>query len=125
MELLQELNPDVLGDYCDNNPETILKDHPNFFKLYDVVIATSLKEKTIIELSNKLWNLNIPFIYCRSIGFMGSVRIQIQEHYVIETHPDNKQNDIRLDNPFPALKTYLEVKEFKKTYKFYIFFFFL
>lgn len=35
-------------------------------------------------------------------------RLQIKEHTVIESHPDNQNADFRLLNPFPQLKNHLE-----------------
>lgn len=76
-----------------------------YFKLY------ILKEKifrSLILLSQRLWELNIPLIVCRSIGFIAYMRIQIKEHTVIETHPDNETPDLRLDKPFETLKKHLD-----------------
>lgn len=109
MQLLQEMNPDVNGDYIDESVETLLNNKPDFFETFDVVIASSLSEKTLLMLSKKLWDLNIPLFYCRSLGFLGSIRLQIKEHCIIESHPDNEQNDLRLENPFSNLKEHLEV----------------
>lgn len=109
MQLLQEMNPDVNSDYLDESVETILSNNPEFFYSFKVVIATSLKEKTLITLSRLLWSQNIPFVYCRSVGFIASARLQYKEHFVVETHPDNKQNDLRLEQPFDTLEKYLEV----------------
>lgn len=55
---------------------------------------------------------------CRSYGFIGYIRVQVTEHTVIETHPDNQIPDLRLDQPFPSLKKYvdsidLEAMEYK------------
>lgn len=36
------------------------------------------------------------------------MRIQIKEHTVIETHPDNEMPDLRLDRPFDSLKKHIE-----------------
>jgi len=74
--------------------------------------------RTLILLSKKLWDLEIPFIVCRSYGFIGYIRVQVTEHTVIETHPDNQIPDLRLDQPFPSLKKYvdsidLEAMEYK------------
>lgn len=113
MELLQELNSDVSSDYIDESVETVLQNNPEFFKSFNAVVASSLREKTIITLSNILWDLNIPFFLCRSVGFMAIARLQIKEHCVIETHPDNKQTDLRLTNPFPTLKTHFDVMTIK------------
>ncbi|XP_026478929.1 nedd8-activating enzyme E1 regulatory subunit-like [Ctenocephalides felis] len=108
---LLELNPDVRGDYVDESPEQLLEKNPDFFKNFKVVVATSLSEKTTIQLSNHLWELNVPLIVCRSIGFMGSLRIQIKELTVVESHPDNKSSDLRLVEPFPALEKHFQRTE--------------
>lgn len=109
MQLLQEMNTDVSSDYLDESVETILENNPEFFSTFKVVIASSLKEKTLIELSRLLWSQNIPLVYCRSVGFVASARLQFTEHQIIETHPDNKQTDIRLAQPFETLQKYLDV----------------
>lgn len=36
------------------------------------------------------------------------MRIQVKEHTVIETHPDNETPDLRLDKPFETLKKHLD-----------------
>ncbi|XP_072745070.1 NEDD8-activating enzyme E1 regulatory subunit [Anoplolepis gracilipes] len=107
-EMLLELNPDVTGDYIDEEPEQILSNSPDFFNSFTVVVATALTEKTLILLSKRLWELDIPLIVCRSIGFIAYMRIQVKEHTVIETHPDNETPDLRLDRPFDSLKKHLD-----------------
>lgn len=109
MQLLKELNPDVSGDYVDDNIETILQNNPDFFLSFGVVVASDVKEKCLIALSEILWDLNIPFIFCRSVGFFATARLQIKEHCIVETHPDNKPTDLRLEHPFSTLKSHLEV----------------
>lgn len=108
LRLLLELNPAVQGHAVQEPPDQILRENPDFFKSFSVIIATSLEDKTIQNLARHLWEINVPFILCRSVGFLGSFRIQIKEHAVIETHPDNEQTDLRLDVPFPALAEYLD-----------------
>lgn len=108
MQMLLELNSDVRGDYIDEEPEQILYNSPDFFNNFTVVVATSLVEKSLILLSQRLWELNIPLIVCRSIGFIAYMRIQVKEHTVIETHPDNETPDLRLDKPFETLKKHLD-----------------
>lgn len=108
LRLLLELNPAVQGHAVQEPPDQILKENPEFFKSFSVVIATALGEKTIQDLAQHLWDVNIPLILCRSVGFLGSFRIQMKEHAVIETHPDNEQTDLRLDVPFQPLSDYLD-----------------
>lgn len=44
-QLLVELNPDVKGDYVDEPIEELLKNNPNFFSSFSVVITTALNER--------------------------------------------------------------------------------
>lgn len=108
MQLLQELNLDVSGEYVDESIDVLLENRPDYFSTFDVVVGTGLSERTLMNLSAKLWENNIPFFYCRSLGFFGTIRLQIKEHCVIESHPDNRQTDLRLENPFPTLKRHLD-----------------
>nr|CAD7442558.1 unnamed protein product [Timema bartmani] len=107
-QLLLELNPDVRGDYVDESIEQLLENSPDFFNNFTVVVGTSLTERTLTFLSKKLWELDIPFLVCRSYGFVGYLRIQFIEHTVIETHPDNQISDLRLDVPFSELKNHID-----------------
>ncbi|EGI68549.1 NEDD8-activating enzyme E1 regulatory subunit [Acromyrmex echinatior] len=115
-QMLLEMNPDVTGDYIDEEPEQILSNSPDFFNSFTVVVATALTEKTLILLSKRLWELNIPLIVCKSLGFVAYMRIQIKEHTVVETHPDNETLDLRLDRPFDK-KWILEHGTLPTTYK--------
>ncbi|GLH15708.1 hypothetical protein R5R35_001352 [Gryllus longicercus] len=114
IQLLLELNPDVRGDYVDESVEQVLENNPDFFNNFSVVISTQISERVIIRLSKKLWELEIPFIACQSYGFIGYARIQVQEHTVIETHPDNEVPDLRLDKPFPSLKELIDSIDISK-----------
>lgn len=107
-QFLQELNPDVNGEYIDENVDTIIANNPEFFKNFSVVVSCSVSEKSLIKLSNLLWELNIPLMACKSIGFYGSARIQLKEDCVIETHPDNRHEDLRLEDPFETLKEHVQ-----------------
>ncbi|KAI9587627.1 nedd8-activating enzyme E1 regulatory subunit [Glossina fuscipes] len=111
MQFLQELNTDVKGDSVEESVEYILENRPTFLENFDVVVASNLNEQSLLNLSDFLWRADIPFIYCRSLGMLGSIRIQIREHCVIESHSDNRQNDLRLEHPFPSLKEHLEKTE--------------
>ncbi|XP_072940761.1 NEDD8-activating enzyme E1 regulatory subunit [Epargyreus clarus] len=108
LRLLLELNPAVQGHAVQEPPDQILQENPDFFKSFSVVIASSIGEKTIKGLAQHLWDIKVPFILCRSVGFLGSFRIQINDHAIIETHPENEQIDLRLDVPFQPLLEYLD-----------------
>lgn len=46
-QLLLELNPDVRGDYVDENLGQLLENSPDFFNNFTVVIGTSMTERWI------------------------------------------------------------------------------
>ncbi|CAN7989608.1 unnamed protein product [Ixodes pacificus] len=110
-KLLLELNPDVQGDFVDETPEHLLEHNPRCFSKFSVVVATGLKEKTLLDLSAKLWDAGVPLLVCRSYGMIGYMRLQVKEHPVVETHPDNALDDLRLDRPFPALRALVDATQ--------------
>lgn len=61
-----------------------------------------------MPLSKHLWDLGIPLVVARSVGFLGYLRLQVKEHAIIESHPDNENPDLRLNQPWAALKEYLD-----------------
>lgn len=109
MQLLQELNPDVNGDYVEESVDYILTNRPAFFDNFDMVIASNLNENSLVQLSNNLWEANVPLLYCRSLGMFATIRLQLKEHCIVEAHPDNQQYDLRLEKPFPSLQKHFDV----------------
>lgn len=81
-----------------------------FWKQFNCVVASGfLYIDQVTRLSKLCWNINTPLILCKSIGFLGSMRSQIKEHLIIETHPDNVLPDFNLDKPFHDLKQYFDL----------------
>ncbi|KAG5200515.1 hypothetical protein JEQ12_005049 [Ovis aries] len=108
MEFLQELNNDVSGSFVEESPENLLDNDPSFFCRFTIVVATQLSESTLLRLADVLWNSQIPLLICRTYGLVGYMRIIIKEHPVIESHPDNALEDLRLDKPFPELREHFQ-----------------
>ncbi|OWK16475.1 NAE1 [Cervus elaphus hippelaphus] len=136
MEFLQELNNDVSGSFVEESPENLLDNDPSFFCRFTVVVTTQLSESTLLRLADVLWNSQIPLLICRTYGLVGYMRIIIKEHpdflsscsidvasntakeislsfgiiwfTVIESHPDNALEDLRLDKPFPELREHFQ-----------------
>jgi len=107
--LLLELNPEVRGECVDVHADQILSDRPDFFThSFDLVIASEMDEKTLMSLSKLLWENHVPLMLVKSYGLLGYIRIQTTEHAIIESHPDNALEDLRLDTPFPALAAYMD-----------------
>lgn len=82
-------------------------------------LTTHTTALTIIESQASTSNPDIPLIAVRTSGFVGRVRIQLNEHCsqfsvfnlrradsaVIDTHPDTTHT-LRIDAAFPALEEY-------------------
>ena len=39
-------------------------------------------------------------------SFIGTIRLQVHEHYILEAHPDDTIPDLRLDRPLPSFVDY-------------------
>ncbi|KAI7687054.1 hypothetical protein SSS_01148 [Sarcoptes scabiei] len=107
---LLEMNEDVKkGDYIQEKFEILLEKDLDFFKNFTLVIACGIcDEDSLNKLSRKLWSINVPLLVAKSIGFLGYIRLQIEEHPVLEPHPDNSLDDLRLDHLFPELQSYFD-----------------
>ncbi|XP_060586197.1 NEDD8-activating enzyme E1 regulatory subunit-like isoform X3 [Ruditapes philippinarum] len=130
-EYLSELNEDVSGDFMEEQPDKMLDTNVDFFNQFTVVIATNLCQRTLLKLGKCLWEKNIPLLVCRCYGFIGYMRLVVKEHtgtgsflssnnslvgvvsiqqdsYVVESHPDNAHEDLRLDRPFDGLVKFID-----------------
>ena len=93
-DMLLELNPDVRVNSIETSVPQILQDQPDFFKNFSLVIATELDEESLKQLSSHLWMSNTPLMLVRSYGLLGYIRIQIKEHAIVESHPENEMPDL-------------------------------
>ena len=48
---------------------------------------------------------------------MGYIRLQVKEHTIIESHPDNEFKDLRLDMPFSELVEFMDTQQFENMTK--------
>lgn len=109
-QMLLEMNSDVKkGDFVEENFESLLEQNSLFFTNFTLVIACGIEsERSLNKLSQHLWRLNVPLLVVKSIGYLGYLRLQVKEHAVIEPHPDNSLEDLRLDAVFPELAVYFD-----------------
>ena len=106
--LLRELNAEVRGSSVEEGVDAILDAKPNFFSQFSLVIVTELPETSRLRLAKVLWASATPLLVARSYGLLGSIRLAVPEHKVVESHPDNFHEDLRLDVPFPELSAYVD-----------------
>ncbi|KAI9199809.1 Nedd8 activating enzyme E1 subunit 1 [Polychytrium aggregatum] len=101
-EYLKELNDEVVGNFVDQDPVSLIDRDPSFFRQFSIVIATALPEASIKKLASICWDARIALVVLRTCGFFAHLRIAVPEHTVVESHPESVM-DLRLDQPFPAL----------------------
>lgn len=114
VNFLQELNMEVKGNFIDEDFETVLCTDSNFFSQFEVVIASDLRESSLLKLSLMLWKSCTPLIVARSYGLVGHIRIAVPVHEVSESHPDNFHDDLRLDLPFQEVMKYMDEIDLSK-----------
>ena len=112
-QFLQKLN-NVKVEYIEEGIEEILNSNPTFLCQFTIVIANALPEVTLSRISKILWSSSIPLLVSRAYGLLGYVRIALPHHQIIESHPDNRHEDLRLDCPFPGLVKYMESIDLSK-----------
>ena len=61
-----------------------------------------------LEYFKKLKNNLLKYLLTTHLGLLGYIRLQVKEHTIIESHPDNEFQDLRLDNPFPELCEFMD-----------------
>lgn len=108
--LLLEMNHEVRGDCRQDTVESILEADPDFLHSFNLVIACGCSDKILSLLSSKLEAPKIPLMVVRNSGFFGYIRLQMSEHVIVETHPDDRTQDLRLDEPWPELANWLEAE---------------
>ena len=83
----------------------ILRNNPGYFKKFSVVIATDEPEDQLLQLAALLPENNTPLLVSRAIMVLHLV---VASHKVVESHPNNYHEDLRLNHPFPALQDFME-----------------
>ena len=84
--LLLELNSEVTGDCVDENVDQVLTNRPDFFTNFHLVIATEISEKTLITLSNLLWNDTekpVPIMVVKTYGKLFLYFFHEYHYYVL------------------------------------------
>ena len=111
-KLLQELNEDVRGSFVEDSLQELLQNNPQFFHSFSIVIANDVRQRDLLlQLATLLYNLNIPLIVTKINGLFAYVRVQVKEHVIIESKPDNLLEDLRLDSPPPALIAFCDKQD--------------
>ncbi|VDN57167.1 unnamed protein product [Dracunculus medinensis] len=103
---IAELNPSVEGKFDLRSAEQYISQNSDSLSEFSVVIASNLLQRTAYKINKYLFIKNIPFIYARSYGLVGFVRISVKEHTVTDCHDENPLPDLRIDEPFEELASF-------------------
>ena len=105
-ELLNELNPNVVGKSDDRSLKQVLDSDADWLKQFDTIIATEVREDELLALGKLAYANHSSLVVVESVGFFGYCRIVNPEHLVLDTKPDQVPTDLRIANPFPELVQY-------------------
>jgi len=110
-----EMNDTVKGNHLEKPVSSLLEGEAlGFFDQFTLVIATQMYGSDVEKLAAYLRTKNIPLIVARTNGLMGSVRLVVRELCIVESHPDDKRDDLYIYPP--QLETFPELKEFINSY---------
>jgi len=84
---LTELNDLVSGHFLEKDPISLIKENPNYFTQFTLIIAADIPEEPLLQLSKIAFTHNIPIITIRAYGLIGHIRISIPEHTVWNLNP--------------------------------------
>jgi len=114
-ENMLEMNNTVKGHHEATAVSSLLtQEKLSFFDKFNVVIATQMYGADVETLAAYLQSKNIPLIVARTNGLLGSVRLVVPEICIVESHPDDKRDDLYI---YPEqLETFPELKEFINSY---------
>lgn len=103
-DLLVEMNPDdCKGEAVAADPAAYLASHPAFLHGFTLVVAAQLDPLAMLAVAAQCWERRIPLMVLNTCGYLGSIRLQLRDHEVIESKPDTKLYDFRLAAPWPGL----------------------
>jgi amyloid beta precursor protein binding protein 1 len=102
MKLLQELNPDVEGDWAPSVPED---------GDYTIIMYSTPVDDEALQLAEFLATAyKVPLISMHSAGFYSYFRIKYNTNFaIVDTHPESTATtDLRLLSPWPELVNFVK-----------------
>lgn len=109
VKLLQELNPDVKGDWFPKTKGDKLENllgHEQKFTLIIYSLPIDPQRLTLLQKYSEQYK--VPLISIHSAGFYSYFRIHLPGSFpIVDTHPDSTATtDLRLLSPWPELSTF-------------------
>lgn len=112
VEAMHELNDEVLGSYIPHHVDSFINSESSacaFFKRFSIVVVSQMGmgHHVLNHITAACYNLNVPLLIVRSYGLLGYLRIQAREIGVLDSKEDDVAPDLRLYEPFPALREFV------------------
>ncbi|CAI4053345.1 hypothetical protein N7582_005700 [Saccharomyces uvarum] len=106
-------------EYEENGLEEILTHSRYDWSNFSVIILTCIgKQTTLVDLNEvrRRMGTKFPPVLNTSVaGFYGYMNLVLSEiHFVLQSHPDNKKYDLRLQKPWPELADYVNTFDLSK-----------
>ena len=86
-QMLRELNEHVAGSYVNEDIADVLEARPDFLTPFTLVIATQLPARELKRVGELCAARQIALVVAQTYGFMGYLRLMLNEHEVVEAHP--------------------------------------
>lgn len=115
MENMIEMNDSANGNFLDRNVADLINNNLEYFKSFNLVIATQLYGNEYRTLAKFLYDNSIPMIAVRTNGLLGYIRLALPELCIMESHPDDSRTDLYIHGP--QLERFPELKEFLLSFK--------
>ncbi|KAH8678621.1 hypothetical protein BGZ60DRAFT_370988 [Tricladium varicosporioides] len=109
VKLLQELNPDVQGDWFPRTKDEALEQLLDGSRKFTLILHTfPIEPKTLVLAQKYSEKYKTPLISIHSAGFYSYFRVHLPETFpIVDTHPDSTATqDLRLLTPWPELSEF-------------------
>eukprot|EP00127_Corallochytrium_limacisporum_P000521 Clim_evm23s15 gene=Clim_evmTU23s15 len=108
-EYLQELNPEVNGGFVEDSMESMIKNKPDFFKTFTIILVANMSMNCALkELGTLCRDHSIPLLIVRSYGFIGYYRMVVNELRITEAHEQSVGADLHLYEPFVEFQNFIK-----------------
>ncbi|CAB3402515.1 unnamed protein product [Caenorhabditis bovis] len=108
LEKLKELNPSVAGECCTSSPADICGKDVKKLSSFSVVVSSNQTEAVDMAYAQILHPLGVPFLCVKTCGLLGTIKVCVQEHTIVNTREENPKPDLRLDAPFEELARFVD-----------------
>lgn len=105
---LREMNGDVLGAAVVADPASF--PFADVVPQFSLVMLSNVAESVQLHVCRLCWSLRVPLVVLTSLALLGSYRVQLRDHDVIESRVDkaSKGLDLAIALPFPELQEFCD-----------------